>query len=78
MERGIDDVIARYPDAWNLNNFAKFACLALDRAKTKELLGRIGDSIVPQAWSSKSQLEQCARWSSQPPVSKLPEQTTAG
>jgi hypothetical protein len=66
MKRGFDDVIARYPDAWNLNNFARFSCLARDRAKTRALLDRIGADIVPKAWQPEGLLRQCADWSTPP------------
>jgi len=65
MRSGFDDVIARYPDAWNLNNFAKFACLAKDKDKTRELLKRIGTDVVPQAWDPPSLREQCMNWAGQ-------------
>lgn len=63
MKDGFDDVVARYPDPWNLNNFAKFACLAGDKAKTKELLSRIGADVVREAWQPALLLQQCAAWS---------------
>ncbi|PYK13089.1 MAG: cytoplasmic protein, partial [Verrucomicrobia bacterium] len=65
MKSGFDDVIARYPDAWNLNNYAKFACLAGDKAKARELLERIKSAIVAEAWQPHAMLERCAEWASQ-------------
>lgn len=62
---GFDDVLAKYPSAWNLNYFARFACLARDKAKTRELFERIGDAALPQAWGSLSLLGGCSTWSSQ-------------
>lgn len=41
MKRGIEDVLEKYPDQWNINNFAYFACLAKDRRFTKKLMSRI-------------------------------------
>ena len=62
MRTAFDDVIAKYPDVWNLNNFAKFACLANDAAKTKELLSKLGaNNYVAQAWDSKEQFAQCQK-----------------
>jgi hypothetical protein len=60
MKAGFEDIIARYPDAWNLNNFAKFACLAKDQSKTRMLLRKIGEKRVPQAWDSPGLWETCA------------------
>lgn len=50
MKNGFEDIIARYPDDWNLNNYAKFACLAHDKPKVRELMKRIERSIVVEAW----------------------------
>jgi hypothetical protein len=50
MKAGFDDVIARYPDEWNLNNYAHFACLAQDQPKMEELFKRMGSQPIPEAW----------------------------
>jgi len=62
MKGGFEDVIARYPDAWNLNNYAKFACLAHDKPKVRELMKRIESAIVIDAWQPQSMLQQCSDW----------------
>lgn len=62
MKEGFEDVVARYPDAWNLNNYARFACLARDKAKTRELLKRTESMTVPEAWLRPSLRDQCSRW----------------
>jgi hypothetical protein len=66
MKAGFEDVVARYPDPWNLNNYARFACLARDKGKTKELLERTQASIVPEAWTPESLRAQCAAWVARP------------
>jgi hypothetical protein len=66
MKAGFEDVIGRYPDAWNLNNYARFACMARDKPKTAELLERIGTSAVIEAWPTQSVKDQCANWASLP------------
>ena len=38
MKVYMDDVLKQYPDDWNINNFARFACLAGDQQKTIDLL----------------------------------------
>jgi hypothetical protein len=65
MKAGFEDVIAKYPDDWNLSNYAKFACLAKDKPKTKELLARLGSSVVLEAWEPATLLQKCIAWSSQ-------------
>jgi hypothetical protein len=62
MRTGFEDIISRYPDPWNLNNFAYFACMARDKAKTAELLERIGTSVVRQAWKPLALKGECAQW----------------
>lgn len=63
---GFDDVIARYPDAWNLNNYARFACMARDKQKTIELLKRIGPAVVASAWVPLALKTECANWAARP------------
>ena len=65
MKSGFEDVITRYPDAWNLNNYAYFACLAGDKLKTRELFERIKPAIVWEAWRPRSVLGSCGDWASQ-------------
>ena len=62
MKDGFEDIIKRYPDAWNLNNYAKFACLAQDKPKTREILERADFTIVPEAWNSPSLHAECFQW----------------
>lgn len=52
MSAGIDDVLARYPDQWNINNFAHFACLARDKEKAEALLAQIDGPPIESAWAS--------------------------
>lgn len=66
MKDGFEDVISRYPDAWNLNNYARFACLAGDKPKTIELLKRIESSVVAEAWTTPLLKNRCATWASRP------------
>jgi hypothetical protein len=61
MKRGITDVLARYDDAWNVNHFAKFACLANDREMTHELMAKIGSNPLPAAWQDVS-FAKCQNW----------------
>lgn len=62
MKRGIDDVIKAFPDQWNINNFAKFACIAEDRGKTKELLDQMSGEPIQDAWGDDSIFENCRNW----------------
>jgi hypothetical protein len=61
MRDGIDDVLKRYPDQWNINNFALVACLAGDAAKTRALLDRIEGRPIPEVWGVSGTLQSCRR-----------------
>lgn len=63
MKAGFVDIMKRYPDAWNVNHYARFACLAQDKATFKELLPRVRADFVIPAWRSASLFEQCVDWS---------------
>ncbi len=62
LRDGFDDVVARYPDSWNLSNYAKFACLAGDKAKAQALFQRMGDNVANQAWGSARDRDECESW----------------
>ncbi len=59
MKKGFDDVIKRYPDPWNVSNYAWFACKAKDAAKTKQLLARLGDNVDRSIWDSAPAFNRC-------------------
>ena len=50
MRDGFRDMIRQYPDSWNVNAFAYFACRAGDFATMRELLGKQKITIEPDAW----------------------------
>lgn len=62
MKQGIDDVLKAFPDQWNINNFAKFACFARDREKTKELIDQMSGDPIPDAWGEDTNFENCKAW----------------
>lgn len=59
---GFDDVVKRYPSAWNLNFYARMACDAGDKPTAKRLLTRIADNVDPSAWASRSAWRRCKNW----------------
>ncbi len=71
MNQGFEDIIARHPDAWNLSNYAKFACLAQDKPKARELLERIGDEVITDAWHSEERFKQFRDWALDKPQISL-------
>jgi hypothetical protein len=60
------DVLDRFPDAWNRNNFAYLACLQGDKSTTADLIVGIGGKPMLDVWKAKSIFEGCRRWSLQP------------
>lgn len=60
MKAGFERMTADYPDPWNINNFAKFACLAKDRQTVLKLADKIGDHPIDAAWwGSAKYYQQC-------------------
>lgn len=66
MSKSIDDVLKRYPDQWNINNFAHFSCLAGDAAKARQLIGNIEGKPIMTVWESLPFFNACRDWSSRP------------
>lgn len=70
MKRGMDDVLARYPDQWNINHFAFFACLNGDKQKTAQLIGKMNSAPISKAWvnwefnSYENYYDRCKAWTS--------------
>jgi hypothetical protein len=62
MKKGFDDVMVSYPDEWNLNNYAKFACMAGDKETTTRLLKQLSSHVVPSAWSDQIGYSNCLDW----------------
>ena len=65
MKMGINDVIARYPDQWNVNNFSVFACLAKDKEMTKELMNMIKGRPIISVWKNGNFYDSCFDWANQ-------------
>jgi hypothetical protein len=61
MKAGFERMVQEYPDAWNLNNFGKFACIAGDLRLLAELLPKIGEKPVIEAWEGEIQNYQRCR-----------------
>ena len=66
MSKGIDDVLERYPDQWNINNFALFSCLARDKSKTRKLIAMIQEPPIPAGWlGNVKSYHACKEWAEQ-------------
>ena len=64
MKTSFDALVRAYPDPWNLNAYAYFACKAGDYNVMSDLLKRIDEQLVFSVWGSnggESEYRRCAR-----------------
>jgi len=63
MRAGMTAIVARYPDARNLNAFAHMACTAGDRDTTRALMAQLPERPVMTAvWQAKPVFAACRKW----------------
>lgn len=64
MSKGMDDILAKYPDRWNLSHFAYFAFLAGDYAKTLQLMEQLEakGTTIPAPWGGSIEYYSCKWW----------------
>ncbi|MBI2768190.1 MAG: hypothetical protein HYX47_01095 [Burkholderiales bacterium] len=65
MRAGYEDMVKRYPDPWNMNGFAWFACLAGDRETLKRVLAAMGDRVEPEIWKTRQAYNECREWANE-------------
>ncbi|MBR0566084.1 hypothetical protein J5J83_08145 [Azoarcus sp. L1K30] len=53
MKQGFEDMVERYPAAWNLNAYAYFACQAGDYNTMNQVLGRLRGQLIFSVWASR-------------------------
>jgi hypothetical protein len=64
IRAGFEQIIKDYPDEWNINNYARIACSAYDKDKTLELMQKIKNKPLADAWNDEIfNYEYCASWS---------------
>lgn len=59
MKRGMADVLKRYDEPWNVNNFAKFACAAGDKETLRQLLPRALSAPISSVWGQTEYVSRC-------------------
>lgn len=64
IRKGFEDLVARYPDNWNLNHFARFACDAGDKPTAQRLFQQTKGAVVPSAWANHAMYNRCRNWAS--------------
>lgn len=58
MRAGFEQMIAKHPDNWNLNHFAKFACRAMDSRALASVMPRIQPPLIV-VWKDPKYFEYC-------------------
>lgn len=61
MRRGIDAIVALYPNRWNIDNLARLACAAADARTTRALLSRSKDPPLMTVWRTHAAYASCRR-----------------
>jgi hypothetical protein len=59
MRKGFEAIVADFPDQWNINNYARFACLVVDQDTTKKAFDMMKGDPIEKAWASTAQYQQC-------------------
>jgi hypothetical protein len=60
MKKGFNDLMLRHPKSiWNLNNFAKFSCIANDSKTFLKLRRQMGKNVIQDAWPQNISLDFC-------------------
>jgi hypothetical protein len=59
MREGFEAIVADYPDQWNINHYAKFACLVVDQETTRRAFDMLKGDPIDKAWDSTDQYEEC-------------------
>jgi hypothetical protein len=62
MKDGFEKLVSDFPDPWNRNNYAKFACMANDANALRQQLDLIGEKIIIGAWGDMSFLQYCQKF----------------
>ena len=62
MKQGFEIILKDFPDSWNRNNFAKFACRAGDKKVLLEQLALVGNKIAISAWGSMEYFQNCSKF----------------
>lgn len=59
FEASFDAMLAQYPEPWNRNNYARFACLAGHQERARALMK--GHRGMEDVWKSQDEFRRCTR-----------------
>lgn len=60
MKTGMQDILAQYPDDWNIQNFAYFACYRADLRTAAALFEQMLSDPIPAVWQNTGLYEACS------------------
>jgi hypothetical protein len=63
MIGSMNTVLSRYPNQWNIQNFAQFACMMQDQEVTHDYIERVKGRPDMQVWGQIEYFEACRSWS---------------
>ncbi|WP_292471273.1 hypothetical protein [Mesorhizobium sp.] len=63
LNAGFESLVKQYPDAWNLNTFARIACIALDAEATHKAFVQLNGRIISGTWPNDAMAQTCEEWS---------------
>lgn len=72
MKAGFERMIRDYPDPWNTNNYARFACMAQDWPTVSKLVAMIDKKPVAEAWLQDLQIYEGCRIQAEKENSLIP------
>ncbi len=58
MKLGMLDILEEYPDEWNIQNFASFACTKNDAGMTEWLIAQMNEAPITGVWKYRT-FEEC-------------------
>jgi hypothetical protein len=59
MRRSFDDLIKLYPDPWNRNAYAYFACKAQDYSTMDKQVKLLDNQVIGEAWGGSNVYQDC-------------------
>jgi len=62
LEQGMRDLVQNYPDQWNVNHMALYACVLNNRDLAADFIDLIEPPIIEQAWLTERNYNGCLRW----------------
>ena len=65
INAGFESLVKQYPDDWNLNSFARFACISRDPKVAHRAFLQLDGRIIPQMWESDTMARTCEEWATE-------------